>query len=192
MIKAIVFDFAGVVAPGIILGWVKKHLSQDDPRYRLFKQASAKWDMGEVSVDEFYNLLSKISGINTMSIEKELYAKATYHPEVIEIIKKLKLNYKIVLFSNNFAHSLYKIIDKNDLRKLFDFIVISSEYKMKKPSPQFFNKMLEIVGLNKEEVIFIDDTTGNVDAGNNLGITSFVYKSPEQLISDLKSLQIKI
>lgn len=192
MIKAIVFDFAGVVAPGVVLQWVKKNLSADDPRYKTFQKATDKWDIGGISVDEFYLLISQITNISAESIQKELYDKSTYHTEIISIIKQLKPKYKIILFSNNFAHNLYKFLDKHNLRSLFDEIIISSEHKLKKPDPKFYKLMLSLTKVNNDEAIFIDDTQTFVDVGNKLGIKSLLYRNPVQLKADLKTQGVEI
>ncbi len=187
MIKTIVFDFAGVIAPGIIMSWLKRNLTRDDPRYKKFHEASNKWDLGQVTIEEFYALLSDITDIPTGSIQKELYENSTYHIEVIDIVKRLKKNYKIILFSNNFAHNVYQLLDRHDIKGLFDEIIISSEHNMKKPDSRFYQMMLSIANAKKNEVIFIDDTQENVDAGTMLGIQSFLYKDHDQLIRDLTS-----
>jgi len=196
MIKAIIFDFGGVVAPVAICQWLKNNFEQNDLKYvtikKYIKEKGKKWDMGKVSVDEFYELLSGITGLPKASLQTELYDKSTFHPEVIKIIRALKQHYKIVLFSNNFAHNLYKLLDQHNLRNLFNEIVISSEHKLTKPNPRFYQLMLSLASVTKNEVIFIDDTQANVDGGNNIGITSFLYSNPQQLIKDLKSQGVRV
>lgn len=191
MIKAIVFDFGGVIVPGVILQFVKR-FKTTDPRYILFKEASHKWDLGMMTVDEFYHVLSQITGMSKKSVIATFYDDAVLYTEVVDIVKALKQRYKIVLFSDNFAHNLYRYLDKFKLRDLFDVIVISSEHKVKKPDPQFFSIMLSLAQVKKDEAIFIDDTQMNVDGGEKLGITSFLYTTPEKLRSDLLAHQVII
>lgn len=63
---------------------------------------------------------------------------------------------------------------------------------MVKPNSDFFEKMLSIVNVKKNEVVFIDNEKAHVDAANNLGIKSFVYTNGPKLIKDLESIGIKM
>lgn len=191
MIKAIAFDFGGVIAPGVILKWIKS-LPKTDPRYIYFERVSAKWDLGEFSVEQFYEALSKITGQEVGVLKRTFYDKAEYSQEIIDLIKKLKKTYKIIIFTNNFSYNLEKYFEKLGLANLFDHLIISSEHKVIKPNPVFYQKMLETVQLKPEEILFIDDTQDNVDAGNKLGIKSFLYRNSQTLIGNLKSEGIHI
>lgn len=48
------------------------------------------------------------------------------------------------------------------------------------------------MGVDKKEVIFIDDRQKNVDGGNNFGIKSILYKTNEELLQDFRRLGIEI
>ncbi|SRR5258706_4392604 len=185
-IKAIIFDFGGVVVPGIFLEYVKK-LSTNDPKYILFKESSQKWDLGELSVDQFYLTLSQLMGIPHYSKHSNYYANAAFNEDIIKIIKTLKKSYKVALFTNNFSYHLYQYLNRRKLNNLFHKLIISSEHKMVKPNPAFYHKMLSLININSNEAIFIDDSKENVDAGNALGITSFLFTDTEKLKKDLKS-----
>ena len=52
--------------------------------------------------------------------------------------------------------------------------------------------MLSTGGINASEAVFIDDRKINVDAGNNLGIKSFLFTDAVTLKNDLSSLGIKL
>ncbi|SRR5258706_8825518 len=156
-IKAIVFDFGGVVVPGIFLEYIKK-LSTNDPKYILFKEASHKWDLGELSVDQFYLTLSEFMGIPHYSKHSIYYANAAFNEDIIKIIKTLKKRYKVVLFTNNFSYHLYQYLNRRKLNGLFHNLIISSDHKMVKPNPAFYHKMLSLVSINANEAIFIDDS----------------------------------
>lgn len=190
MIKAIVFDFAGVLTPGIVAPYVKA-LSKTDPKYLQFTESSHKWDMGEMNIDEFYSTIATITGIPEDILKLTFYQKASYFPDMIDLIKKLKKNYKIVLFSNNFAYNVEQFFKYLGMRNLFDEVIVSSDHKMKKPEERFYKKLLEIVGLQENEIVFIDDTEENVDAGRKLGIQSFLFTDSTKLKKELQQIGIE-
>ena len=191
MIKAIAFDFGGVITPGLFLSHVR-NLPKDHPDRIYFNGASEKWDLGQMTIEQFYDTLSHITHIPKESIDKKFYNNAKTHVKVIEIIKKLKHEYKIILFSNNFKYNVIKYFDKLNLHELFDELVISSDHNVKKPDSKFYKIMLSQTKPRNNEIVFIDDRKENVDTGNEMGIVSFVYQNPFQLVKDLKSQKINI
>jgi epoxide hydrolase-like predicted phosphatase len=54
--------------------------------------------------------------------------------------------------------------------ELFDVIVDSSEVGERKPNPAIFLRAVELLGLTPEEVLFLDDFPGNVEAAKALGM----------------------
>jgi HAD superfamily hydrolase (TIGR01509 family) len=192
MIKTIAFDYAGVVAQGPVSGWLKRNVPKEDIRNKIFNYYCEKWDMGGVNLQQYYEMISEVTGTPPNVVWKTYFKNSVVNKEVIKIIKELKKNYKIVLFSNNFGELLRKVMDEQNITNLFDDIIISSEHKMVKPSLEFFNLMLLKVKNNKNEVVFVDDRQINVDASNKMGIKALLYKNGFILKKDLKDIGIQI
>lgn len=191
MIKVIAFDYAGVISPGPMSNWIKTNLDVNGKYFRYYKENARKWDLGEIPKEQIYKILSKITRVPQALIWDQFYGKAGLHTEVIDLIKTLKKDYKIILFSNFFAEILRKLLDKHDVTSLFDEIIISSEHKMKKPNKEFFNLLVEKSGVKKEEILFVDDTKEHVDAGNKFGIKSIQFSNARKLKEDLNNLLTK-
>lgn len=192
MIKTVAFDYTGVIAPGPVSEWLKQNFTAGDKRYELFSQYSKKWDLGKVNLQQFYRMISDATGVAPKLVWKTYFENSIVNKDVVKIIRKLRKNYKIILFSNNIGELLRKVLVKQDITNLFDEILISSEYKMTKPSVDFFKLMLLKAKNNKKEVVFIDDRQINVDASNCLGIKAFLYIDATTLIKDLQSIGVKI
>lgn len=191
MIKAIVFDYVGVIAPSGISSLLKAKYGENSPIITELNQYSNKWDLGEINYEEYNQLLSKITKTPVELIWDTFFKNIKPFPEVIDLIKKLKKNYKIFLLSNNFSPNLKKIMKNQNIENLFDEIIISSDYHLKKPQQEFFNLMLSIGKISASEAIFIDDRLENTDAANNLGIKSFQFIDAATLQKDLTSIDIK-
>lgn len=187
MIKVIVFDYAEVIAEGPMAKWVRDNA--DKPREQLdtLKNYSQKIDLGELNTDEVYNLISEITGIEPQSIWEKFYEIAPVNTDVINLIKNLKKNYKVFLFSNFIAEVLRKLLVKHGIENLFDEIIISSEYKMQKPNHDFFQILVDKADVKKDEILFIDDREKNIEEAKLYGIKAFQFVTTEQLISDLKN-----
>ncbi|MCL5970061.1 MAG: HAD-IA family hydrolase [Patescibacteria group bacterium] len=192
MIKVIVFDYAEVVAEGPILRWVKENIKPNDKKLLEYREKMHEWDLGEIAVDEAYEIIGRLTQTPPNLIWETFYEKSKSNKEIIALIKKLKINYKIILFSNFMGELLRKLLKKHGIEELFDEIIISSEHKMKKPDPKFFETLVKKAGVKKEEILFTDDKINNVEASNKFGIKAFQFITTKQLIEDLKSEGVKV
>lgn len=106
----------------------------------------------------------------------------------VEIFKDLKATgkYKTYALTNWSAETFPIAQQKYDFLNWFDGIVVSGTEKMRKPSPLFYQLLLERYHLQSDEVLFIDDNLRNVQAARKLGIESIHFKSFEALQIDLE------
>lgn len=192
MIKAIIFDFAGVIGSDGYWIWLKEIVPNFEQEKGYFSSIANQVDKGIITNHEFTNLLSKKLGIPQDQIWEQESKRIIINMKVVDLIGDLKKHYKIGLLTN-FTHEwMTDLLKKNRLKQLFDAILISSLHKVMKPEPAAFENILKLLSVKKDEVIFIDDREVHVDAANSLGITSIVYKNENQLSNDLISLGIKI
>jgi HAD superfamily hydrolase (TIGR01509 family) len=183
--KTIVFDFFGVICSEVAPFWFKKYFS-DQKALELKEKYFRPVDIGEMSEKELLDELGKLVGKSPKEVKKEWFSFVKINQDVISIIESLKQDFKIVLCSNALATFLRQILKENDLEHLFDEIIISSEIRLVKPDPSFFERSLEIIGEKPENLIFIDDNPLNVSSAQNLGIESHLFKS----IDDIEFLKI--
>lgn len=66
----------------------------------------------------------------------------------------------------------------------FEGTVVSGREKIAKPDLEIFRRLLARFSLKSEECLFIDDTTANLAAAEQLGIKCYHFISPEQLKKD--------
>lgn len=184
MIKAILFDFTGVLRTDALEEWLARHnLKKDDRLYSL----SGQQDLGEISNAEFYKRISKIYGYE-MAPEINSHGKLNF--ELISYINDLKNHYKVGLLSNSPLGFVRPILKDNHLEQLFNEVTISSEVHLIKPDPKIYELSLAKLNVLKQEALFIDDNAKHVEAANQLGIKSLRYTALDKLKDDLKSLGI--
>ena len=191
MIKAIVFDWAGVIGVDGYWVWLIKNIPNIVDRKDYFQGLSEEVDSAKISHDEFMKILAQESKKSEEQVWEEIEKEIVLNQELITFIKKLKIKYKIALLSNFTFPWLDKILIDNNLWELFDENVISSQYKMIKPDPRIFKKMLEILNIKSEEGIFVDDRQMHVDGAERVGIKAIVFKDNEQLVKDLQKLGVE-
>ena len=189
MIKVIAFDYADVIAPGPLSKWIRENLVPDEENLD-YKKNIYKWDTGRMTLNELYEVLERVTGTPADLIWKKFYEDLQVDTEIIEIIKKLKQNYKIFLFSNFHGELLRKLLEKQKIDSLFDEIIISSEYKVVKPDPEFFNILMRKAEVEKNEILFIDDKLKNIESAKKLGINTSHFQNSLQLKSDLEKVGV--
>lgn len=182
MIKAIIFDFFGVIQADPYERWLNRHgLKREGP----YAAAADDMDRGQITRPEFLERLNSLSGQTLDQIKSDFSEGIALDASLVELIRKLSGSYKIGLLSNSRGDYLRPILDENGISELFDPVVISSEAGAIKPDPAIFRLSLEKTGVEAAETVFVDDKVYNVEAAEALGINSVLYR-------DLASLQEKL
>jgi len=98
-------------------------------------------------------------------------------PNAIEILSFLKdKDYKLVIISNGSIDGVNKVIDKFDLRKYFDLIIISEEVGREKSTTIPIKLALEKSGLTVDEALMIGDRIDeDILGAKKLGMIAVKY-----------------
>ena len=197
MIKLCVFDMGGVIirdfsiGPELLpyLGYPGLKGFQDLGRnyYELIEKHS----IGEISEDEFWREFEKLSG---KTIEEKGLLGKFFHPvldaKTIDVIKKIKDRGMRVVCATNVIDSHYKIHMALHQYDIFDKVYPSHFIHLRKPDLRFYRYVAEQEGVNPSQCFFTDDIKGNVDAGKEVGMSSFQYIDAEKLERDLKEVGV--
>jgi epoxide hydrolase-like predicted phosphatase len=178
MIKAVLFDFFGVISSEVSPFWFQKHFSPDEAA-RLKEEYMTPADRGDLSEDEVFDTLSRLSGEKSDDIRRDFASRLVINGDTVRLIESLKGRYKTVLVSNAMRDYLRRILKENDLERLFDSIVISGEEGIIKPGREIFELALERAGVLPEEAVFIDDNEGNIEGAKSAGIAGILFKDPK-------------
>ena len=190
-IKAIIFDWAGVLGAEGYWIWLKNNIKNLEDRQKFFQETSDLVDVGEMPHNEFMEILARESGKSPELIWQEVKNEIVINQELVSFIKKLKLKYKVGLLSNFTYPWLSEILTENNLWELFDHHVISSEHKIRKPNPEIFHKMLGMLNIKPEETVFVDDRQIHVDGAKRVGMEALLFSNTDQFIEDLKKLGVE-
>ena len=110
--------------------------------------------------------------------------------KLISLTKKLRKKYEIVALSNiNVSHKKY-LLNKYNLRKLFDFLVLSCDVKKRKPNPGIYKIALKKLNTMPSEVIFVDDKHENVNAAKKLGMKTILFRNNRQFFNEIKKFNL--
>lgn len=189
MYEAIIFDFFGVIQADPYQRWLSRHGFK---RQGDFADVSKAADSNFITMQQFFERLSELSGQTVEEIQEVFYEDKFVDEEMVSLIKGLKNNYKIGLLSNSRGDYLRPILKTHDIIDLFDEVIISSEIQVIKPNPEIFEIALRKMNLDPGEAIFIDDNQHNTDAAQESGIQSIFYTDLVSLKERLTKLGVKI
>lgn len=109
-------------------------------------------------------------------------------PEMQALVQEVKaLGLRVVVFSNILEPSAARIRENHGYDG-FDALVLSYEVGFRKPDLAIYEKALEAAQCLPKECIFIDDKPSSLEPAKQLGMTTILAKSTEQVTHDLKAL----
>ncbi len=137
--------------------------------------------VGAMTAEEFWEGFNRHFGTD---IREDLLT-AFFHPVTDKRVERLILDLKaagrrVVCGSNTFeGHYLYH--REHGEYAVFDKVYASHLMKVAKPTPAFYERILEQEGWRAADAWFIDDREANVASARKLGIRSLLYESYEGL-----------
>lgn len=93
-------------------------------------------------------------------------------PEWTEVVRRIAPSYRLGLLSNfDDSQTGREVLADTGVSDLFEAVIISADLGLRKPNPMIFRRMLEILALEPERVLFVGDTPReDVMGARNVGI----------------------
>lgn len=118
---------------------------------------------------------------------------AEMKPGLLELLSYLEKNNipKIVASSNN-IDIIEDLLKKNNLLDRFSKIVSVEDVKNAKPDPEIFNKAHEVLGIDKDNLLILEDSNNGVIAGHAADIPVIMVPDLIQPDEELRSKTIAV
>ncbi|MBQ9410289.1 MAG: HAD family phosphatase [Bacteroidales bacterium] len=191
MPKAIVFDIGGVLI-GLNMdrciaafrdGLGFERITQLlDPYHQ--KGIYGELEGGRLSEQHFKDLVIAESrpGITPEDVDNAMgqLLEQKIDPRTVRAVNEVKGKYPLYLLSNNNPISMRhcrRVLRDNGLdpESTFRDQFISSDLKLMKPAPEFYNYAIQKIGLPPQEILFIDDNKANVDGARAVGMDARLF-----------------
>ena len=194
MINSFIFDFGGVITP--IEPWDGWNPTDEERLIirkiipEIAKLFASELKEFKFTVSDFEReFKARAIGIKNESAERIIRSLCTPNKELLSLISKLSLKYKIYgLVNAPFGWTeLRRGI--HGLDRYFNQVFVSYEIGVRKPDPKIFNYLLENTGLVPNECLFVDDKEENVLAAKQLGMEGHVFKSTDDFKEYLSQKQ---
>ena len=156
----------------------------------VYSEVGRAIDTGKISPHEFYE---KVKGLLQMELPYEEFMPIyndvfAANTPVVEVIRRLKHKYRLVMLSNTDVMRFGFIREKFPEVMIFDDYVLSYEVGCIKPDPQIYQIAVEKAQADPPECVFIDDRPENIAAAENLGIRTIHFLDDTDLERELRSL----
>jgi HAD superfamily hydrolase (TIGR01509 family) len=187
VIKAVIFDFFGVLAIRGSVSFRKTYFPNDSKKMGQAEKIQDKLNRGSIGYDDFIDGLAKIGGV---SREKVLEYTENYQPntELLNYIhEELKPHYKIGIISNAGADWVLKILGEAH-KKLFNDILLSYEVSLIKPESEIYEMSIKRLGVKAGETVFIDDILSYCQGGEVVGMNTIWYKDFQQMKKEFEGI----
>lgn len=180
MYKALIFDFDGTVADTMYQNYIawdfalKNHgFSLDKERYFLTEGATPKSIVTSFTNDE--------STQNNIIKEKEKYFLEHYEikffNDVIDFIQEQKQTKQIALVTGGKAIRINHILQKANIKELFDLIITADDVQKGKPHKEPYEKALKNLNIQRNEAIVIENAPFGITSAKSAGIFTIAVET---------------
>lgn len=194
MIKAIIFDFDGVIHDTFEIAYkldrqLIPDLTRDDCRDLFMGNLFEDKRITPEFLEKFHEL------------QENVYKGLRIEEKIKNHLLDLKKKFRLFIVTSNKEAALKHYFDNNQLHNFFEDILGLETHKSKKEK---FRVLLDRYRLNKGECIFVTDTLGDLIEANHFGLKAiavdFGFHSkqilekgrPLAIISDLSEIESQI
>ena len=176
MTKYIFFDMDGVITTDTTGSYTTAKFFADkfeidfDELFQYTKPFDSDIDAGKLTVNEVWaKVAEKYDKEFKDEYIREAFLSTPIDAKMLEIVDKLKENYKVGIITDNSIERANAIFDKNNFREIFDTIIISGEVKSTKKSVEIFKIAADKAGVECNECVFIDNNPNNAKVADEAG-----------------------
>lgn len=193
MIKAVLFDFGGVLTESGKSGFVVESLAQiyDVPLEQLdIQQDHYMLRRGKGEADELFERLNKQFG---KQVTKQMFldkVHGMFEPsqEVYDLAERLrKHGIRTGILSNIFAMNA-DVLREQGRYDGFDPVILSCDEGYAKPDAEFYDIAIKKLGVKPEEILFVDDQQKCIGPAQDLGMLTVTALNPGQIVQDVTKI----
>lgn len=200
MIRAVLFDFGGVISSspfeafghleaerGLPAGFIRK-VNATNPD----TNAWARLERGEVDLETFGPLWSDEAAALGHELDGRLVLErlaGEIRPAMVDAIRSCRTKYKTACLTNNFTRAEAMLSEEvAAVYSLFDAILESRVLGVRKPDPRFYELACETLDVEPHECVFLDDLGVNLKPARQLGMHTIKVEDPHVALHELGRL----
>jgi epoxide hydrolase-like predicted phosphatase len=191
---ALLVDYGGVLTSDIWSSFAdfcdQRGLDRDAAKqlFREHPEALAelrRLETGEADPAEFERRFADLLGTAPAGLIEGLFAGLGPAEAMIAAVRRAREGgVPTGLVSNSWVMDHYT----DEVRALFDALVISGEVGLHKPQPEIYLLAAERIGAEPASCVFVDDLRENCEGAERVGMTAVLHRDPASTIERLEVL----
>jgi putative hydrolase of the HAD superfamily len=203
MIEAVIFDFGGVITSSPFDAFARFETERGLPADIIrrtnaanhLENAWAKFERAEVDLDAFDKLFAAESlalGAEVRGRDVLPLLSGDLRPEMVEALRRIKAKFKTGCITNNLPNNAIgsasgRTLYVAEVMTLFDHVIESAKIGLRKPDPRIYQMMIETLGVDPKNCVYLDDLGVNLKPAREMGMTTIKVLSGAQAIADLEA-----
>jgi putative hydrolase of the HAD superfamily len=202
MIKAIVWDFGGVLTTGPFPAFNRFEREQGLPTDFIRRinatnptdNAWARFESGRIDLATFDREFEQETRAAGHPIPGRLILPliaGDIRPRMVDALKRCKQHFRVACLTNNMptapagANGTARAGRAGSIMPLFDLVIESSKEGIRKPDPAIYRLTCERLGIEAPEAVFLDDLGVNLKPARALGMKTIKVVDEDQALTEL-------
>jgi len=202
MIEAVIFDFGGVITTVPFEAFARYEAERGLPADIIrrtnaqnhLENAWAKFERAEIDLDAFDGQFAAESlalGAAVRGRDVLPLLSGDLRPEMVAALQRIKARFKTGCITNNLPNNAIgsasgRTLYVAEVMTLFDHVIESAKIGLRKPDPRIYRMMVERLGVDPQQCVYLDDLGVNLKPARDMGMTTIKVVSGEQAIADLE------
>jgi putative hydrolase of the HAD superfamily len=203
MIEAVIWDFGGVLTSSPFEAFARFETERGLPvdiirrtnATNHWENAWAKFERAEVDIDAFDHLFAAESlalGAKVRGQDVLPLLSGDLRPEVVEALRRVKAKFKTGCITNNLpANAIGSASGRSlyiaEVMVLFDHVIESAKIGLRKPDPRIYQMMVEALGADPKNCVYLDDLGVNLKPAREMGMKTIKVTGASQAIDELEA-----
>lgn len=128
---------------------------------------------------EFWRTCTHSFGLEESEVsdlQEQVAFRYAPNPPVWAHLRRWRARYRLALVNNGPSATFRRWVQKYGLDQLFDVLANSEELGVRKPDPEFFDRVTSKLGVGPDRCVLIDDDPGNIDGAQRYGLRTVQTK----------------
>lgn len=199
-IRAVIFDMGGVILRTKDLSSrtklaTKFGLSCRELENIVFQSPeSVRAELGEFTREEHWKNMARL--LKFPESELDEFQRAYWDGDAVDkeleaYIRGLRPAYKTALLSNAWEGTRIDAPVRGfTFLDAFDETIFSWEVRLRKPDPRIYQLVLDRLGVQPQEAVFVDDFIKNIEGAQAVGMRTVLFKGREDAVRQLMELGV--
>jgi putative hydrolase of the HAD superfamily len=203
MLEAVIWDFGGVLTSSPFEAFARFEAERGLPADIIRRtnatnhseNAWAKFERAEIDLEAFDSLFAAESlalGAEVRGKDVLPLLSGDLRPEMVEALERVKAKFKTGCITNNLpANAIGSLGGRSlyiaEVMALFDHVIESAKIGLRKPDPRIYQMMVEALGVDPKNCVYLDDLGVNLKPARAMGMTTIKVLNTSQVIDELEA-----